>query len=383
VSIRDLEKLNTRQIETLQRKQTREVARLNEGHDLLKTEMKKGNDEELVDLQSENMRHLTAENEKKEKVLEQMKVHLAQTSKMTDTQIKDLKDNAVKVKQVEREKLSTERERVKSENDLYLEDLGYRFSKEHKKVANESQEQMRTLKAAKGEEISHNEKQFQDKINLQTNTFSERHQADGKRYKVIKDSQDKTFKTERVNTNIRQQQEMGKLTAGHTKVIEDRDVAFRKGIKEQDLIHEKKYNETLEIRNKDLKGLDELNTKVLTKMKTDLKETLETSVNRADDPFYRFTQLDPTMKQFKDHVEIAVKIPEHAKTDVQLTIHGKEAIINFNRRYDDVRQDAGMKNKLHKVESFTTRLMTELHLDPKTVKSEYKDGVMNYVITKA
>lgn len=383
MSIRDLEKLNSRQMETLQRKQSREIARITEGQELLKGELKKANAEELVDLQNENTRHLASENDKKEKVLEQMKVHLDQTSKMTDKQIKDLKDNAVKVKQVEREKLGVERERVKSENDLSLEDLGYRFTKEHKKIVNENQDQMRVLKEAKGQEISLAEGQFQDKINLQTNTFTERFQTDGKNQKMAKDVQDKQFKTERVNTNIRQQQEMGKLSTGHTKVIEDRDIAFRKGIKEQDLVFEKKYNETLKNRNENLKSLDELNTKVLTKMKTDLKETLETSVKRSDDPFYRFTQLDPKLKQFEDRVEIAVQIPDHAKTDVQLTIHGKEAIINFNRRYDDVRKDNGMDNKLHKVESFTTRLLTNHHLDPKSVKSEYKDGVMNYVITKA
>jgi HSP20 family molecular chaperone IbpA len=118
-------------------------------------------------------------------------------------------------------------------------------------------------------------------------------------------------------------------------------------------------------------------------MKTDLKETLETSVKRSDDPFYKFTQLDPTLKQFEDRVEVSVKIPDHAKTDVQLTIHGKEAIINFNRRYDDSRKENGSTNKLHKVESFTSRLMTNHHLDPKSVKSQYVDGVMTYIIKRA
>ncbi len=383
MSIRELEKVNARQMETLQRKQARETARLAEGHENVKAELKKSYANELVDVQHENMRHLASENEKKEKVLEQMRTHLDQTRKMTDTQIKDLKDNSAKIKNAEAEKLSVNRERIKSENDLYLEDMGYRFNNEHKKIVNDNQNQLKVIKDAKHEEISETEKHLQNKIDTQTATFGERFRADGNIQKKIKEDQDKQFKNERMATNVRQQQEMGKLTNTHTQVVEVRDKEFRKDLKGQDLMFEQKYAEHLKIKNDDIKKLDELNTKVLTKMKTDLKETLETSVKRSDDPFYKFTQLDPILKQFEDRVEVSVKIPDHAKTDVQLTIHDKEAIINFNRRYDDSRKDNGSTNKLHKVESFTTRLMTNHHLDPKSVKSQYADGVMTYVIKRA
>nr|MBA2403412.1 hypothetical protein [Bdellovibrionales bacterium] len=143
MSIRDVEKLNSRQIETLQRKHGREVARMNEGQENLKAEIKKGNAEELVDLQHENIRLVASENDKKEKVLEQMKTHLDQTSKMTDFKIKDLKTNTEKVRAVEAERLSANREKLKSDNDLFLEDMGYRFTKEHKKISNDNQNQLR------------------------------------------------------------------------------------------------------------------------------------------------------------------------------------------------------------------------------------------------
>ncbi len=383
MSIRDVEKINSLQMDALKRKQSHEISRMNEGQEILKSELKKANQEELVDLRNENDRYVASENDKKEKVLEQMKTHLNQTTKMTDSQIKDLKINAENVKKTEREKLSAERDRVKSENDLYLEDLGYRFSKEFKKVSNDNAEQLRQLKDDKGQEITETEGRLQAKLNDQTNNFTERFQEESKNQKIIKDNQEKQFKNQRLNTNTRQQQEMSKLTNGHNQFLEVRDTTFRKGIKEQDLMFEKKYSESLKIRNDDLKRLEDLNSKVLVKMKTDLKETLETSVKRSDDPFYRFTQLNPTLKQFEDHVEIKVKVPDHAKTEILLTIHDKEAILNFNRRYDDSRVEEGVNNKLHKVESFTTRLLTNHHLDPKSVKSKYEDGVMTYTINRS
>ena len=383
MSIRELEKINSRGMENLQRKQSREINQLADAHEMVKVDIKKSNDSEIVELQNENMRHVASENEKKEKVLEQMKNHLDQTRKMTDSQIKDLKDNSLKTKKDESEKLSIDRQRIKSENDLYLEDLGNRLTNEHKKVVGDSRDQMRLLKDSHGQEISSTEDHFQDKIRTQTSNFTQRFQTDERNQKKIKDDQDKQFKTERMSTNVRQQQDMGKLTETHNKHLEVRDKEFRRGIKDQDVVFEKKYSETLQTRNEDLKRLDDLNTKVLTKMKSDLKETLETSVKRSDDPFYRFTQLNPTLKQFEDRVEISVAIPDHAKTDVQLTIHDKEAIINFDRRYDDSRKEEGTTSKLHKVESFTSRLMTNIHLDPKSVKSKYENGVMTYSIKQS
>jgi HSP20 family molecular chaperone IbpA len=106
-------------------------------------------------------------------------------------------------------------------------------------------------------------------------------------------------------------------------------------------------------------------------------------VKRSDDPFYRFTELKPTLKEFEDRVEIKVEVPEHSKSDVQLTLHGKEAILSLNRRYDDTRKDGFITNKLHKVESFTTRLGTSHFLDPKSVKANYQDGVMTYIVKRA
>jgi HSP20 family molecular chaperone IbpA len=383
MSIRDLEKLNSLQMDRLQRKHTRETARIEEGHDNLKTEVKKENANQLVDIQHENMRQVASENEKKEKVLEQMKQQLDQTRKMTDTQIKELKDNSSKIKQSEHEKLSVERDRVKSEHDLYLEDMGYKFNKEYKKINNESQVQVKDLKEQRVQELSQTEFELQNKIDNQTVALNDRYQTDSKNYKKIKDTQDQQYKNERMNTNVRQQQELDKVTETHNKTLEVRDDKFRKGIKDQDVVSEAKYVETLKAKNEDLKNLDDLNNKVLSKMKDDLKETLVTSVKKSDDHFYRFTEMKPKLTQFEDRVEITVDVPDHSKEDLLLTINGKEAIINFNRRYDDTRKEAGVTNKLHKVESFSTALTTQHHLDPKSVKSTYDNGVMTYKIQKS
>lgn len=380
MSIRDLEKLNAAHMNSLQRKQKQEVSRLEEGHKNLKTEIKKAQDMEIVDLEHQNMQQVAGVAEKKEKVLEQMQSHLNETKRLTDREIKDLKDYAAKTKLEENEKLSVGRERIKTENDMYLDELHYRYGKELKKVTNDNQDQLEQMKNVRGQEVTALDSFHKDKINNQTNKFTEKFHTDARNYKKIKEDTDREFKHQRASTNIRQQHEMQKLTSAHHNTVEVRDDSFRKDLKGQELMFEQKYAQTLKTRNEELKTLDDLNKKVVAKMKGEMTEALKTTINRSDDSFYQFTELKPTLKQFEDRVEISVTVPEHSKADVQLTIHGKEAIVNFNRRYDDSRVAEGVTNKLHKVESFTTRLMTKHHLDAKTVKSSYEDGVMTYVV---
>lgn len=123
MSIQDIQKINARQVEALQRKNSRDITRIEQGHDELKSEMKKSNATDMVNMRHENNKQVNSENEKKAKILEQMKEHLDNTQKMTDIRIKDLKENTSQVQKVEFDKVSANRERVKAEDEIHLEDL--------------------------------------------------------------------------------------------------------------------------------------------------------------------------------------------------------------------------------------------------------------------
>jgi len=312
-----------------------------------------------------------------------MKNHLDETKKLTDRELKELKDYSAKVKQEEHQKLSIQREMHNTENELYLDELNHRFNKEQKRVNSVGSEQLETLNRTRGTEISEKEAFYQDKLSTKTNKFNEKFSREDQKQKQLQDSQEKIFKSERTTTNLRQQQDMVKLSKSHEDFLEVRDDNFRKGLKDQDLMFEKKYADTMKKNNEEYSRLQDLNNKVMLKMKMNLSEKLKTSVDRSDDSFYSFTQLSAKLKNFADHVEISVPVPEHAKSDIQITTNGKEAILNFNRRYDDAQKVDGVLSKLHKVESFTTRLQTDHHLDSKSVKSAYADGVMTYTIKRA
>jgi HSP20 family molecular chaperone IbpA len=382
-AIRDVEKLNQRQIETAKRRNERELKTMENNHQSHRAELQKTQANELVDIQHAHHAQISQQAVKKEKILEEMKSHLEQTKNLTEKELKSLKEAAEKDLVNHQKRLTMNRERLNSDNELYLDELNYRFNESAKKVSGDGKKRVDDVKTKMQDEYQHTESYYQDKINKKTNEFTTRFKHDDMNYKKMKDHQDNQFKKERMATNVRQQTELQKMTDAHTGHIEKKDQNFRKGLKDQDLFFEKKYADQLGRHQNEFKTLEEKNNKVLEGLKASLTQEVTKVVSKSNDPFYKFDTLKPRLKQFEDRVEVEVDIPDHSKQDVQLTIHGKEAIIAFNRRYNDaVKLEDGSINKINKVESFTTRLPTIHILDAKSVKSSYDNGVMTYIIKK-
>lgn len=383
-AIRDVEKLNQRQIETSKRRNERELKTMESAHQNLKADLKKTHDMEVVDIQNNHHEHIDKVAEKKEKVLAEMRNHLQQTKAFTEKELKNLKDNSAKEKVDTQKKLSTDRETLNSEHELYLEEMNDRFNHSSRKVTHDGKNRIEEMKSTMNDEYLDLEKFNQEKIQNQTNQFTTRFRTEGNNYKKMKDDQDNQFKKERMSTNLRQNNEMSKMTTVHTSHLEQKDGEYRKGLKEQDLFFEKKFEGQIGRHNQTFKELEAKNKKVVDDLKTSLTKEITKTADRNDDPFFKFETLKPTLKTFEDRVEVAVAIPEHSKTDVQLTINGKEAVVSFNRRFADASKEMdGTINKVNKVESFTTRLQTGHFLNAKSLKSSYDNGVMTYVIKKA
>ena len=239
MSINDIDKLSATKIDSLRRKQNHELARLQEGHSLHKAEIKNAHKNEIVDLQHQNLNELASESDKKEKVLSQMKHHLDMTKKMTDKEIQELKLKTSDEKNNLNATLSADRDRKRSEHDLFLEDLNHRFTNTHKELVSDNREKLSKLSNEKGEELATKEAHFNNRLETQTDQFSTRFRKDEQNYKQLKYDQDSQFKKERMGTNLRQQIEMDKLTTSHNKNLEEKDDNFRKGLKDQNLFFEK------------------------------------------------------------------------------------------------------------------------------------------------
>lgn len=382
--IRDAEKINQRKIESAKNRNEREIKKLDKAHQDHKVDLKKSQELEIVDIQDNHHRFLKEETAKKEKILAGLKSNLSKTTEITDKQLKELKNSADIDRSETNKKLSYDRERMNAENELFIKDMNDQFIQQSRKVSVEGKNNVENIKLALNDEATSTEQFYKDKIDTQTQVNTIRFNEDEKNYKNLKYNQDTVFKKERLSTNQRQQFQLQKMTSSHNDYIEKIDTDYRKGLKDQDLFFEKKYASQINKNNSDFKILEEKNKATLETLKAGLTKELTKAAIRNDDPFFKFETLKPRLKQFDDRVEIEVDLPDHSKEDVQLTINGKEAIVNFGRRYSDASKGPdGTINKINKVETFTTRLPTNHILDPKSIKSTYGNGVMSYVIKKA
>jgi hypothetical protein len=383
-AVRDTERLAQRQMDVVQRRNERELSRIQEGHQNLKAELMKTQDLELLDVKSAHQGAVNKEADRKERILAEMRSHLQQTRDFTDKELKALKDNALKEKNQTEVKLSTDRERLKNENELYLEDLDYRFNEASRKISRNGTEQVAEARARMGDLLAAEEQLHDQKLQQEANLFNERYAHQMRTNRKLTDELEDKFKKDRLTTNLRQQTEMNKLVGAHADHVEQRDGEYRKGLKEQDQFFEKKFAGQLKTHQKSLADLEAKNQKVVEDLKASLTKELTKTAARNGDPFYKFEALNPTLTQHPDRVEIRVAVPDHSKQDLQLTVNGKEAVVLFNRRYADAsRTNDGVINKVNKVETFTTRLQTGSILDARSLKSSYDDGVMTYVIKKA
>ncbi len=381
-AIQQTAKVQRAQIDNVQRTHGKEMKAIADSHESRRADIKIDNERNLVEIQNENHKHVVAENEKKEKVLSDMRKNLEDTKVRTDKELHYLKNTSRKTTEDLQGKTSEDRQRITGQHETYLEDLNDKFNESSQKIVHDGQNRLEKLDDSQKESFSKLRDEHTTRLTSKTHEFNRRYTVDDMKHREFKDLQDNTFKKERATTNLRQQKDVAKLTKEHETHVQKRDVEFKKALKEQDVFLEKKWQGTMKEHEENFKNLDALHKKVVTQVKTDMSAEVGQMVKRSDDKFYQFSELRPVLQNFPDRVEIKVDVPEHSKQDVQLTTNNKEVVLVFNRRYQDTNKNELGTSKVHRVESYTSRINTDAILDPRSVKSTYDSGVMTYTIKK-
>ena len=383
MSVKDIEGSQSRQIEMLRKKMRQEVNHLEETHGKNISKLNDEHNAELSTIKDRNRRIVQEEVEKKEQVLNRMRNQLESTQKMNSESLKKLKESGTQTIKNERIRLSAESESVKANHDTYLEDLNGRYQDKMQEIKHKGNQEVHKLNYENNRVFATKEGDFQKKFNEQHNSFHQKFNKVERENQKTKDNQDAEFKRNRITAVKNQQIEMDKITDGHLKSIKNRDIAFRESIKEQDEAFESRFNQTVQVQDSTFKNLEERYDKAINGLKNKLQASLANSIERSEDPFYQFQELRPQLTHHPDGVEIKIPVPEHAKKDMQLTLNGTIAIINFHRRYEDQkRNEDGSISKINKVEALVSKVPTDYKLDPKTVKSSYSNGLMTFEVKK-
>jgi HSP20 family molecular chaperone IbpA len=383
MSVGDVDKLHARQLDGIRRKNERELKFVKDSHDTMKAEQKKQNDAEIVDIQHEHHQHISSEQAKKEKLLQDMRGHLEQTKTLTDRQLAELEVEKAKDQNQIATRLQDQRERLVNDHELYLEDINHRFNNKTNEVLSDGRSRIDSMEQSQTDAYNIKQDEYQKKINHQRSHFTTKYRADEENFKKVKDSQDRTYKKERMSQNVRQNHELEKMTKTHNSSKNLRHQEFKRDVASQEEFFEKRYTDVRGKHEADFQRLNDLNKKLVNENKASLVKEISLQKTRAQDPFFEFTELRPTLKETEEGVQIQVEVPDHAKNDLVLSVNNKDVLLTFNRRYKDVVKNEQGESRIDKVESLSSKVKTNHHLNPKSLKAQYDNGVMTYTIKKA
>jgi HSP20 family molecular chaperone IbpA len=380
--VEQLQRSQRGEMDKVKRAHTSDVRNLEQTLQVRRQVLKANNEDAIINIQNENQKQIAAESDKKEKVLTEMRKSIEDTKLRTDKELNSLKTMTENSTKDIRQKHSIDRERMTGENQAFLSELNDNFNEKSRDIRHQGNHRITVMDDSEKQKLSDLKNFHTQKVDTQTLSFNKRYKTDEQKYREFKDIQDKTFEKQRLDTHLRQQKDITKLGKEQDFQLQQKDLKFRQGLKEQDKFLEQKWQNTMKEHTENFKNLDDLHKKVVSKVKTDMTQEVSQLVKRSDDKFYQFMELKPIVAQFPDRVEIKVEVPEHSKQDLQLTTNNKEVILVYNRRFQDTVKNPQGSSKLNRIESFTSRLNVDAILDPRSVKSTYDGGAMTYVIKK-
>ncbi|EQC46336.1 Hsp20/alpha crystallin family protein [Bacteriovorax sp. Seq25_V] len=153
-------------------------------------------------------------------------------------------------------------------------------------------------------------------------------------------------------------------------------------LKQKRLSFEQKYR-TLE------QDHTEILNRLKTKFDTDIKKLVgsyaqakDLVANKAQDDFYHITKLEPTIVDQGKHYLVTLPVPEFEKEQVNLTAQERNLNIVLTRKFQEETQAGDEKFDTRRTEVLSKNFKVAEIMDPRTVKSNYQDGILSFQIAK-
>lgn len=382
-TIKDFGQLREQEMTGLKKQVAQERRELEEAHQKNKAQIKAIQEQEIVEINDSNTQRISEAHQRREKVLFELEKNLNETKNVTEKQLKDLKSQLTN-KEVElQEDHSQRRLLLNANNEQHLQEANYRYNSQLKKINTEGENRLHHTKETLS--IKHNDlkDEFQNKIQQTTNHYNAQLARQNQDFEQTTKLKELEYKNKETTLRETHENNIIKQTEVNQDLYQKRDDDFRLKFQEQDQFFEKKFAEQLSSHHSQLQNLDKRFDSISKNMKQDLMTKIDAVKSKKDDIFFEFTELNSRIKDQGDHYQVEVELPEYARKDLNLSTNNKEIILTFNRRYQDHAEKNGVKHRVNKIETLTSRIPTEHHLNPKKINSAYSDGVMTYKIQKA
>jgi HSP20 family molecular chaperone IbpA len=319
---------------------------------------------------------------KKEKILADMRESLEKTKTITQKQINDSQELALKRQQEIQQRQSLNVAQTTQSYDEVLKDKNERYNQAIKDLGESAEISKNELELNKNRDFRQARDSWTNKIDQQKTEFNENYISQQNRFETLKNKQSTTHKNELVQTNLKGQKSVAEMNQAQIKQFQKVSDHHSKTLREQEKFNELKFQENLKLHQGTLNNLDKDFQTEVSKIKDEISTRKAMTQQTVGDSFFAFTELKPQVSENEKSYLIKVKIPEYAKEELRLTSNNKTVSLTFGRRHTDSRQTEHSQSKVNRVETIVEKFNLPGDFNPRKIQSKYENGHMIFELPK-
>jgi HSP20 family molecular chaperone IbpA len=319
-----------------------------------------------------------------------------------ERKLKDYQENLTKteknISQAEAAFRTDHNEKMKSMKDQFsnnITDQYFQANDVQKSVEDQMKSTVQTIADKSRNEQKHLENESRSHINAIGNDYNHKIASDEQQYRIQFEAE-KTAHEDQLRTQKTELKEMLDKNMQKGKELEAEKVQVQK----QEISYlDNHQREMINQRTADFKirydNIVKEHEAILNNLKThldaDMKKMVESTsaqkrmvASKNEDAFYRVETLNPAVLETEKDVSVSLKVPEHEKENVHLSVHGRDIKLTLSRKYtDSLESQDGSTNKSTRNELFSKEFTTNEILNPKLISQKYEKGTLTYKIQKA
>ena len=377
ISRAQIKALSKRELRNANKQHETEVDRLKFANKKQIDEIKRSHRDKVNIVRHENRVELSKEINKKELQLEDIKKHLKSANEHSQKELARL--NASHKQRLEIDKARYEgraeeahfhrEEQIKNQ----IQDGELQLKRVRAGILDDKNQVIKDIKNDKNSEI---ESHSRLKNRLVQKQFTEKRKME------------LAYKDDLVEVNREQKKYLRRKLDEHKKIITDaqkkhnietehQDQYFKKTIENLKSDKQDRYTDYYKQSEKKFQELKGQQNKIVKQMRDEITQEHNINQRKSLDPFYDFGKLNPDIIDDGKKIVIELNIPEFMVKDINVTSEENYIKLNMTRRYgQDIINEDGVRNKMSKYETYSSKIPTNDRIDPKSMIKVYEKGAL-------
>lgn len=326
---------------------------------------------------------------------------LVSSAKDYEDKLNNYKDNLTKTQK----SISQEENALRSDHTTKMENFKDQFmnnsldqfrnaSNNQAEINQQAQNSLETITSKARMEKNHIETTARTEVNALSSEYNQKGIATEREYRSKLDNDIRAHQADINFQKTELKKEMDRMTEQNKRLENEKTIIQTQELnyldKHQKEILSQKQND-FKIRYENLvKEHDSLLSELKDHFDSDIKKMAEQNAskkqliaNRSDDKFYRVESLTPKTSENEKEYMVSLKVPEHEKENVHLSVNGRGVKMTLTRRFTDTVEELdGSLNRSTRNELFSKEFPSKDLLNPKQVVQKYENGILSYKIQK-